>query len=169
MENLVKNVTQMELFPQEGDQPVNEAKITIDQDKIDRLEKEYDALKLEISTKEYVVKMTPEILDFYIEFMANSAPWKGKEALGVFEINQKIREIKADGIKNGVVFMKNLHIEAGHYFLTKYEGKGYSGVESFVSLIKAIENALVLVGADNKKLKDVEKELHAAQQGLEME
>jgi hypothetical protein len=170
MDTLVENVTQLELFPQEETPtPQQEPNIVIDMEKVAKLEKEYEAKKEELAKKEYVVKMTGELLEYYDNFIANNAQWKGKEALGVMEISKKLNEIKRNGIKNGVTFMSNLHIEASHYFLGKAEGKGMKNLDLYIELYKSIENSLILVGEDNKNLKSLERELHAAQQGLEAE
>lgn len=141
--------------------------IKIDQKKLDKIQKDLEDMRLEISTKEYLVKMDIDTLEFLENFMNFKVSWKGKEALGVSEILKKIDQIKKEGIKNNSVFMTNLQIEATHYFLTKYEGSGSSEIYDLITLLKSIENSLQLVGSDNKRVKDLEKELVAAQQGIE--
>lgn len=141
--------------------------VKIDQEKIDSIQKELEDLRLEISKKEYLVKMDVDSLEFLENFMNFHASWKGKEALGISEILKKIDQIKKDGIKNNSVFMSNLQIEATHYFLNKHEGNGSAQIYDIINLLKAMENALQAVGADNRRIKDLEKELVAAQQGLE--
>jgi len=141
--------------------------IKIDQERLDKVQKDLEDMRLEISTKEYLVKMDIDTLEFLENFMNFKVSWKGKEALGVSEILKKINEIKKDGIKNNSVYMTNLQIEATHYFLTKYEGSGSTEIYDLINLLKSIENSLQLVGSDNKRVKDLEKELVAAQQGIE--
>lgn len=141
--------------------------IKIDQERLNRVQKDLEDMRLEISTKEYLVKMNIDTLEFLENFMNFKVSWKGKEALGVSEILKKINEIKNEGIKNNSVYMTNLQIEATHYFLTKYEGSGSSEIYDLIVLLKSIENSLQLVGSDNKRVKDLEKELVAAQQGIE--
>ena len=141
--------------------------IKIDQKKLDKIQKDLEDMKLEISTKEYLVKMDIDTLEFLENFMNFKVSWKGKEALGVSEILKKIDQIKKEDIKNNSVFMTNLQIEATHYFLTKYEGNGSSEIYDLITLLKSIENSLQLVASDNKRVKDLEKELVAAQQGIE--
>ena len=141
--------------------------IKIDQERLDKVQKDLEGMRLEISTKEYLVKMDIDTLEFLENFMNFKVSWKGKEALGVSEILKKINEIKKDGIKNNSVYMTNLQIEATHYFLTKYEGSGSTEIYDLINLLKSIENSLQLVGSDNKRVKDLEKELVAAQQGIE--
>ncbi len=144
---------------------MGEAKI--DQEKIDRVQKDLEDLRLEISSKEYLVKMDIDTLEFLENFMNFKVSWKGKEALGVSEILKKIDQVKKEGIKNNSIYMTNLQIEATHYFLTKYEGNGSSEIYDLINILKSTENSLQLVGADNRRVKDLEKELVAAQQGIE--
>ena len=61
-----------------------------------------------------------------------------------------------------------MEIEASHYFLNKWSGKGVKDAEEFVGLIKGFEDSLSLIHQDNQNIKDLEKELAAAEQGLEM-
>ena len=139
----------------------------IDMERIKKAQQALDDQKEENSGKEYLVKMDARLLEFYENFMNFQAPWKGKEALGVLEVLKKIDKIKSAGISDNAVYLSNLHIEATHYFLGKYEGKGSTLVSDYVNLYKNIENTLQLVGEDNRKVKDLEKELIAAQQGIE--
>ena len=147
---------------------VNEEIIdNINQEKIDNAQKALDDRKKEFSKKEYIVKMDSPTFEFFKNFMNFHAPWKGKESLGVIEVMKKIAQVESEGIKNNSIYLTNLHIEATHYFLGKYEGKGTDLVDAYVTLYKNVEAALQLVGADNLKLRDLEKDLVAAQQGIE--
>lgn len=146
---------------------LDEVKVAIDQAKVDSIQKELEDLKSENSEKEYIVKMDSDLLGYYEYFIANQAPWKGKEGLGIMELGKKISDLKKKGIKDNSVYMNNLHIEATHYFLGKYEGVGNENIDKYVQLYKNIENALTLVASDNQKVKDLQKELIAAQQGIE--
>ena len=139
----------------------------VDTAKIESIQKQMEDLAKELSMKEYAVKMDSALLEFYENFMNFQSTWKGKQALGIIEILKKIAEVKASGIKDNVIYMKNLHIEATHYFLDKYEGKGSSIAVSYIELYKSMENVLQLVSSDNARMKDLEKELIAAQQGIE--
>jgi glutaredoxin 2 len=72
-----------------------------------------------------------------------------------------------DGIKNNVIFMSALEIEATHYFLNKFTGKGDSLAKDFIKIFKSFEQSLNNIGQDNKELDDLRKDLSAAQQGIE--
>ena len=141
--------------------------VKLDMERINKAQEALDLLRKENSEKEYLVKMPADLFEYYEAFINFDAPWKGKEGLGIIEILKKIDKVKAEGIKNNVIYMNNLHIEATHYFLSKYETKGSSVVNQYIQLYTNIESSLQLVGADNQKCKDLEKELIAAQQGIE--
>lgn len=141
--------------------------VKIDQEKIDNLLDLIEKKNQELATKMYVVEMDKEKFATYSEFIENHAQWKGREALGVYEIGKRIAEIKKSEIKNGVIMMKALEIEATHYFLNTSEGKGSKNVANMVALFKAFESALGLVKIDSNEINDLKQELAAAQQGLE--
>lgn len=141
--------------------------ITIDTLKVESLTKEIEGLRKEFLSKEYIVSMTPDLLGFFINFMEYQVPWKGREGFGVMEIRKKLESIKNAGIKDNSIYLTSLHIEATHYFLGKYEGKGSDFIDSYVDLYRNIEAAKQLTTSDNIKLATLEKELTAAQQGLE--
>jgi hypothetical protein len=61
-----------------------------------------------------------------------------------------------------------LEVEASHYFILKMEGKGSNDINDFVSLWKTFEETLVLIQQDNMVVKDLEQQLAAAEQGLEL-
>ena len=142
--------------------------IKVDQKKVDELQTALDKKQEEISKKVYAVSMTAKDLEVYDDIVS-SLEWRGKEALGILEITKKIEETKSAGIKNGVVFMTALEIEATHYFLNKFSGKGKSLANDFIRIFKSFEQALTNISMDNKELDDIKKDLAAAQQGLETE
>jgi hypothetical protein len=51
----------------------------------------------------------------------------------------------------------------------KWAGKGESEISNFISLWKTFEETLTLIQQDNIVLKDLEKQLAAAEQGIELE
>jgi len=95
--------------------------------------------------------------------------WRSKEALGVTEILKRIEAVKKEGIKDGVAYLTNLEVEASHYFLMKWSGKGASEVKDFISLWKTFEETLALIQQDNAVVKDLEQQLAAAEQGVVIE
>jgi hypothetical protein len=101
--------------------------------------------------------------------MREEVQWRSKEALGVKEILKRINEVKSEGIKDGVVYFTNLEVEASHYFVLKMEGRGEKEIESFVTLWKTLEETLMLIQQDNMVVKDLEQQLAAAEQGIELE
>ena len=141
----------------------------IDQEKIDNLKKNYENLALDLRKKEYALEITDEQLHFLKTYMTETVSWKGKEALGVIEILKTVKRSEEEGINDGVVYFKNLEVEASHYFLNKYEGKGQNNAELVKNLLDSLERTLSLIGEDNKELKDIELKIKAAQQGIEAE
>ena len=156
--------------------PMSEASIpgldmepTINQSLIDELEVKIASKKEDIKNKVYAVTMTSETFLKYEDFIQNDAEWAGTEALGVKEINKQIQKIKKEGgVKNSVVFMGALPLEASHYFISKSRGKGCKSAEEFLSLYKAFDQALDDAKEDAKEIKNLEKELAAAMQGIEL-
>lgn len=147
---------------------ITEVEIEVDQKKIDELQSVLDKKQEELSKKVYAVSMTGKDLEVYDDIIS-SLEWRGKEALGILEITKKIEETKNSGIKNGAIFMNALEIEATHYFLNKFSGKGKFLANDFIRIFKSFEQALTNISMDNKELDDLKKDLAAAQQGLESE
>jgi hypothetical protein len=141
----------------------------VDQEKVAEIKNDLDSYKTSLKDKEYALSMNKDLLRKFEEFMRNEVEWRSKEALGVVEILKRIEEVKKEGIKDGVVYFTNLEIEASHYFLMKWNGKGEDGINDFISLWKTFEESLALIQQDNLVLKDLEKQLAAAEQGIELE
>jgi hypothetical protein len=141
----------------------------VDTKKVEDLKKKIEESKKSLHGKEYAVSMDKDLLERFEKFMKNEVEWRSKEALGVLEIIKRIETIKKEGIKDGVGYFTNLEVEASHYFILKWSGKGDSEISSFVTLWKTFEETLALIHQDNQNLKDLEKELAAAEQGISVE
>jgi hypothetical protein len=149
--------------------PISEAEVLkIDEKKIKELTEKLDKKKKELSTKLYAVKMSKEEFETYANFFRDDVEWIGKQSLGVYEITKKIEDIKSEGIKDGVIYLRNLEIEASHFFLNSHRGKGSENAYAHMRILKNIEEALYSLSPDNKEVKDLESELAAAHQGLEI-
>ena len=142
--------------------------VAVDENKVQEIQNELDSKTKEFSTKAYAVPMDKNQLFFYSEVI-NELEWRGKEALGILEISKSIAKISDKGIKDGVVFMSALEIEASHYFLNKYTSKGFESAEKFIALFKSLEQALASITNDNNEIKSLKTELAAAQQGISAE
>ena len=70
-------------------------------------------------------------------------------------------------IKDNTIFLNSLPLEATHYFLSKAKGKGLKEAENFISIFKPIAVALEEVKKDAGIIQNLEKDLAAAQQGIE--
>ena len=100
--------------------------------------------------------------------MSNEAEWNSTEALGVKEVSKQIQKIKKEGVKNQVIYMSALPLEASHYFISKGRGKGLKSAETFIELYKPFDQALSDAKKDVSEIKDLEKQLGAAMQGVSL-
>ena len=62
--------------------------------------------------------------------------------------------------------MSALPLEASHYFLSKSKGVGLKSAEDFLRLFKVFDQALSDAKEDAALVKDLEKQLAAAMQGV---
>lgn len=141
----------------------------VDTKKVESLKKDVEEYKKSLKNKEYAVSMDSVIFDRFEFFMRNKVEWVSKEALGVTEILKRVDAVKKEGLKDGVAYFTNLEVEASHYFILKWNGKGEKEISDFISLWKTFEETLMLIHQDNNKLKDLEKDLAAAEQGIDSE
>jgi hypothetical protein len=98
----------------------------------------------------------------------NKAEWTSTEALGIVQINKEIVKIEKDGIKDDVIYLGALPLEASHYFISKSRGVGLSSASEFISLYKAFDQALSDAKKDASEIKDIEAQLNAAMQGISL-
>ena len=140
--------------------------IGIDQEKVDQLHKEISAKKEEIKTKLYAISCNQDLFSEYEKFMQEKAEWNSTEALGVVEVNKQIKKIRKEGIKDNTIYMSALPLEASHYFLSKSKGVGLKSAEDFLRLFKEFDQALSDAKEDAALVKDLEKQLAAAMQGV---
>jgi hypothetical protein len=139
-----------------------------DQEKVDEIQGAIDAKKEEIRNKVYAVSCNQELFNQYENFMQEKAEWNSTEALGVVEVNRQLQKIKKEGIKDNVIYMGALPLEASHYFLSKSKGSGLKSAEDFLRLFKAFDQALSDAKEDAATVKEMEKQLAAAMQGISL-
>lgn len=164
-----KNQPQLEELVAQNEENLEKFISKVDQEKVESIKNDLENYKTSLKDKEYAVSMSKDLLARFEKFMNEEVEWRSKEALGVTEIIKRIASIKKEGIKSGVVYFTNLEVEASHYFLMKWSGKGSEGINDFITLWKTFEETLVLIQQDNIVLKDLEKQLAAAEQGIELE
>jgi len=145
-----------------------ELNVSVDQELVNSLEKELGDKRKENREKLYAISMKESLLRRYENFMAEEAEWNSTEALGVVEVNKQIQKIKSEKIKDNVIYMGALPIEATHYFLNKVKGKGLTEASNFIELYRSFDQALNDVKSDNQILQDLEKNLSAAMQGISL-
>jgi hypothetical protein len=142
--------------------------VTLDQELIQSLEKEVEDKKRENREKLYAISMNSSLLNRYEEFVRNEVEWNSTEALGVIEISKQIQKIKGEKIKDNVIYMGALPIEATHYFLNKVKGTGVQEAMDFINLYRAFDTVLKDVKVDNQIVQELEKKLAAAMQGISL-
>lgn len=153
--------------PQKMKKNINQIKVN--NIKVNKIKEKINEYKKELENKKYPVNISLELFEDYEFFITQKAIWKGKEVLGLKKILERIEKCKTEGIKESICYFSNLEIEASHYFLTRIEGKGIEEIRNLDKLLNVFDEALALVYKDNLKLKDLEKELVAAEQGIELE
>jgi hypothetical protein len=138
--------------------------------RITEAEKRLTEAKEKLSKKVYAIKFeNSEDLDYFINFMHNDAEWREKESLGVIEICKILDKAKKEGIKQNTLYFGALPMEASHYFISKISGKGLKDAESFIRMLRPFSQALESAQADASEIQGLERELAAAQQGLDLQ
>ena len=94
-----------------------EINVSVDQELIDSVQKELEEKRKENREKLYAISMNESLLRRYEEFVREKAEWNSTEALGVVEVYKQIQRIKSEKIKDNVIYMGALPVEATHYFL----------------------------------------------------
>ena len=145
-----------------------ETNVLVDQELVNSAEKELGDKRKENREKLYSISMKESLLRRYENFMTEEVEWNSTEALGVVEVNKQIQKIKSEKIKDNVIYMGALPIEATHYFLNKVKGKGLIEANSFIELYRSFDQALNDVKSDNQILQDLEKKLAATMQGISL-
>lgn len=139
----------------------------LDHDRIKSLEDQIKDLKEKTAKKVYGVKISSDLLKNLIDFIENHSEWSQTESLGVIEVHKILSSIKKEGVKDNTIFIGSLPLEATHYFLSKTKGKGLKEAQNFISLFKPVSIALEEVKRDAEAIQFLEKDLVAAQQGIE--
>jgi len=139
----------------------------LDHKKIKSLEDQVKDLKEKTEKKVYAVKISAALLTTLIDFVENRAEWSQTESLGVIEVHKILSGSKKEGVKDNTIFLASLPLEATHYFLSKTKGKGLKEAQSFIDLFKPISIALEEVKRDAEAIQSLEKDLVAAQQGID--
>jgi len=142
--------------------------ISVDEEKVQRIEKELEEKIEESRKKVYAVSMDTEAFQSFKKYITEEAEWSSTESIGIIEISKSIAKIEKEGIKDNMVYMGSLTLEASHYFISKSRGKGLDEAKNFVKLYKPIDIALNDVKEDNRNIEEIRKRLNAAQQGIEL-
>lgn len=142
---------------------------TINKELVDKLTAELESFDKELKTKVYPVKIENDgIFLALINFIEQEASWKNMEALGIVEVSKVLNSERLTGVKSGNIYLPSLPIQALSFFLSKVELKGLEAAERHLRFVKPIDDALKLIKLDNDKLNNLQSELAAAENGIEI-
>lgn len=141
----------------------------LDQKRIQECEKRLQEAKEKFSSKLYAIKFEKsEHIEIFYNYILEEAEWKEREAVGIIEINKLITKFKKEKIKENTLFIEATPLDAIYYFLSKKTGKGLKEAENFVSILRPFGIALEISKQDAQSIANLEKELAAAQQGIDL-
>ena len=144
------------------------------QQALDSAKKIHDDLKKEMETQKYLVDINTEDLNALSAYIANDAPWKFTECLGIVEVTKELKVAQ----KAKKLFTGAIAIEAIYYYLSKVEGKGYhptsekgsfTDIDQYIRVIKGISSAVERIKIDNDKVRQAEFILAARMEGIDPE
>ena len=138
----------------------------IDNELVEKLQSKLDDKKKEIRSKVYAISCDPSIFALWKTYILEKAEWNSTEALGIIELEKQINKIEKEGIKDNTIYLTALHLEASHYFISKSKGNGIEDAKRFISVYKPFDQALNEAKKDAIEVKDIEKDLAAAMQGI---
>jgi hypothetical protein len=139
---------------------------SVDNNLINELREKIIVKKKELADNVYAVTCSNELFSAYKDFVKFEAEWSSTEAIGIIELDKQINKILGEGIKDGVVYLSGLHLEASHYFISKMKGKGLDEAKKFIALYKPFDQALSDVKKEAGIVKDLESQYNAAMQGV---
>jgi hypothetical protein len=143
-------------------------RISVNEEKVESIQKELEEKVEEFRKKVYAVSMDTDAFNSFRNFINENSEWSSTEAIGIVEINKSLNKIEKEGIKDNMIYMSALTLEASHYFVSKSRGKGLEEAKNFLKLYKPLDISLNDVKEDNKKLEEIRTRLSAAQQGIEI-
>lgn len=137
---------------------------------VNEIEKEYNATKADNKKKVYGIELNEETRQNILDYMTNDVEWSFMEAVGVPKICDAIKKEK---VKNGVMYLPGLELEALAFYLSKYKGKGRAEADKFLAMNEAINEAYGMRSGDNKTESTLKQKYDylkgAYEQGLSVE
>ena len=140
----------------------------VDQKLVAELTEKFEALRVELETKQYGVALNKEQSTFLLnEFFVNVS-WKGYEA---YAIAETYKALKGNLGKNGEINGKiNVEIiEAIFHFLKNYEAKGHEFAQTFKEACDQFAVPMQEINQDRQDLRDSSLAMTAAEQGISVE
>ena len=136
---------------------------------VEASEKDLEVLRVELSTKKYLIDLKKEDIALLVKFNEKDAAWKFTECLGIVEVEKQLK----DATKESKLYTGAIVIEAMYYYLSKVTGKGkgtdteaFKDVTDFIRVLKAITNGVERIKADNEKLRNQEFIVAARREGI---
>lgn len=155
------------------EEQISAAQATVDQERIEKAQREFDTFNAVLTTKEYEVKLGNKEADYVLNEFIENLHWKGYESYAIKEMHDALMGIKTDSDKNGNFSLegkvKPEIIEALFYFIKNYIGKGYKEAKLFKEVADALAIPMQEINNDRQTLRDLSLELIAAEQGVEVE
>ena len=149
-----------------SEKTVNDVKSKINQDAIDKLEKEINKLSEEIKEKVYIVTSDKTIGTALDYFIRNEAQWEFNEVLGVIELSKQIDDFVQG--KEKQLSLDSTGVQALYYFLSKKTGKGLDSALSYYNtLLKPVSDAVQRIENDKKELEELEFRKISLEQGVD--
>lgn len=139
----------------------------VDQEKLAKLQEDFDRLNQQLQTKEYDILLNKTQTDFLLNSFYNEVDWKGYESYAISETHRVISPlVKKDEIKGKA---KSEIIEAVFHFLKNYTSKGIKNASAHKSVCDQFAIPINEINKDRQTLRDVSLELVSVEQGIPVE
>jgi hypothetical protein len=136
----------------------------LDNEAIEKTERELESLKAENKKKVYGINVKDEeTKKIILDYLENEVEWRYMESFGIPKIHASVKKEK---VKNGNIYLGGLEVEALSFYLSKANGKGMEAAERFLKMKEALDPAYKLREADNRKENNLMQTLEALKQGI---
>jgi len=140
----------------------------VDQKKVKKTQKAFEAFQKELETKVYLIPGGNETANAILRFLENKAEWAAHESLGIVRAHEDVS--KSVSSKKKDLFLEGLCVEAVAYYISKASGVGLKEATDFKDfLFMPINEAMAKINEDKKKSESLQYEWAAAAQGVEVE
>lgn len=147
--------------------PVSYRKMTPEER--ESLKARVESVKHDFENHKYLLDVTPELFQSYVDFIKNDAKFDGKDCLGIPKVHEALMESEKEGIKvmmggKPQYMLTNMHLEALYYYLVKKNGQGLEEANSLKTLLdpilESLSRAVVRRNTLQSFLEKAEAQLH---------